>query len=136
MAENKKISGMGFHHINLKATDFDKSVKFYTEVLGMTPVCSWENNGTRVQMLDVGDGGIVEIGSDYAGQVPGGLWAHFALKVDDVEAAYNTAIAGGAESMTAPKIISLDAKPEKMNIHIAFVYGPDKEEIEFFKIVD
>jgi len=135
MAENKKFPGMGFHHINLKATDLDRSVAFYRDALGMTPSYSWQNGDVRVQMMDLGDGGIIEIASDNSGQSDNGVWNHFAIRADDVDAAYEAAIAGGAESMTPPKEVAFDAHPAPLKLRIAFVYGPDREQIEFFKIL-
>ncbi|MBR6558888.1 MAG: VOC family protein [Clostridia bacterium] len=135
MAENKKFPGMGFHHINLKASDFDKTVSFYRDALGMTPSYSWKNGDVKVQMMDIDDGGIIEIASDNSGQTSDGVWNHFAIRTDDVDAAYEAAIAWGAESMTPPSNFTFDAQPTTLNIRIAFVYGPDNEKIEFFKIL-
>ena len=38
---NEIIQGMGFHHIGLKAADFQKSVAFY-KALGLKEVVGWE----------------------------------------------------------------------------------------------
>ena len=62
-----------------------------------------------------------------------GKWLHFAMKVDDVEKAYETALKAGFQPKTAPKVVPLDAWPEKMTFNIAFVIGNDGEELEFFK---
>jgi catechol 2,3-dioxygenase-like lactoylglutathione lyase family enzyme len=32
--KNKKINGGGFHHVFMKVSDLNKSLKFYTEGLG------------------------------------------------------------------------------------------------------
>lgn len=133
---NEKIKGMGFHHIGLKVADFEKSVDFYENGLGMKKFASWGEGDGRVQMLDLGDGGILELfagGGDHLSN--SGKWVHFAMKVDDVDAAYATALAAGAESLIPPKVVPLDAKPEKLTLNIAFVKGPDGEELEFFKLI-
>ena len=126
--ENKKIPGLTIAHLALKATDFDKSYKFYTEGLGMIPY---------VQMLKFGSGaGILELfagGSDAEAEL--GKYVHFAYGVDDVDQAYETALAAGAKPLTPPKTVPLDSKPEKVTLRIAFVYGPDNEQIEFFKMI-
>ena len=49
--------------------------------------------------------------------------------------AYEIALKAGATSMISPKIVPLDSEPYKMSIYIAFVKGPDGEQIEFFKQV-
>lgn len=57
------------------------------------------------------------------------------MKVDDVQKAYDTAIAAGATPHILPKVVPLDSTPEKISINIAFVKGPDGEQVEFFKEV-
>jgi catechol 2,3-dioxygenase-like lactoylglutathione lyase family enzyme len=58
---NKRIQGMGFHHIALKAKDFEASLKFYTEGLGMEFYTQWGEGDKRIAMLDLGDGSILEL---------------------------------------------------------------------------
>ena len=85
-------------------------------------------------MFDLGDGGRLELfagGGDFLSKE--GKWLHFAMKVDDVEAAYETALAVGFTSKTAPKVVPLNSWPAPISINIAFVVGPDGEELEFFK---
>jgi len=133
---NKKLPGLGFHHIALKVKDFEKSLDFYVNGLGCTPTVGWLNGeGKKIQMLDLGNGDIIEMfeGGDDSLQ-PVGNWQHFAMCVDDVDAAYEAAVAYGARPKIAPKTVPLDSKPYKMAIHIAFVYGPDDEELEFFTV--
>lgn len=132
---NKIINGMSFQHIALKCCDIEKSLKMY-KALGMTEVCRWGEGEKLIVMLDVGDGGRIEFfangNDDYKAM---GKWAHFAVNVDDVYFAYETALNAGFEPLTAPKTVPLDSKPEKISINIAFVKGPDGEELEFFKTV-
>jgi len=132
---NQVICGMGFHHIALKTKDLKKSVAMY-EALGMKEIVRWGEGSSEIVMLDIGDGGRLELfangGDEFA---PNGKWQHFAFGVDDVEQAYNTALAAGFLSKTAPKVVPLSAKPQPMSIQIAFVIGPDGEEVEFFKEV-
>ena len=133
--KNEIISGMGFHHIALKVADFEKSLEMY-RALGLHEVVRWGEGKSEIAMLDVGDGGRIELfacgGDEFA---VNGKWQHFALKVDDVEQAYAVALAAGFTSKIAPKVVPLDSKPDKMSIQIAFVLGNDGEEVEFFKEV-
>ena len=133
---NDIIKGMGFHHIALEANDFEATLKFY-KALGMKEVSRWGTPEKTIAMLDVGDGGIIEIFSDGSDEAfhTNGKWAHFALGVDDVDAAYEIAIKAGGVSKIAPKSVPLDSIPEKKTIRIAFVKGPSGEEVEFFKYV-
>jgi len=130
---NEVIRGMGFHHIALKCKDIEKSLAMYT-ALGMKEVIRWGEGEKRIVMLDVGDGGRIELfanGGDAFSTM--GKWQHFALGADDVEAAFRTALAAGFEPSVYPKIVPLDSKPEKVSIQVAFVKGPDGEDLEFFK---
>ena len=38
---NEIIKGMGFHHVALKAVNFEESLKFFTEGLGMKFYTQW-----------------------------------------------------------------------------------------------
>ena len=57
---NDIIKGMGFHHIGLKAADFQKSIKFYTD-LGMKEIVRWGEGEKEIVMFDLGDGGRIEL---------------------------------------------------------------------------
>lgn len=134
---NEIIKGMGFHHIALKAADFDASFKFYTEGLGMKFYTSWGEGSSKIAMLDIGDGGILELfagGNNYESTDAG--YIHLAMKVDDVDAAYARAIEFGAREKSKPKVVPLDSKPVKLTLNCGFVYGPSGEEIEFFRVVN
>ncbi|MFW5841610.1 MAG: VOC family protein, partial [Planctomycetota bacterium] len=37
----------GFHHVALRSADFDRSIGFYTKVLGMTPAVAWGEGDNR-----------------------------------------------------------------------------------------
>ena len=132
---NDIIKGLGFHHIGLKAADFEKSQKFY-KALGLKEIVRWGESEKEIVMFDIGNGGRIELfanGGDEFAEC--GKWVHFAMGVEDVEEAYNIALAVGATPHIAPKIVPLDSTPEKISINIAFVKGPDGEQIEFFKQV-
>lgn len=131
---NEKIKGAGFHHVALRTTDLNKSLEFYMG-LGMKEVLRWGKDELEIVMLDIGDGGIIELfanrGVDYPAE---GRWQHFAICVEDVEAAYALALSLGGKPFIAPKIAPLDdAKPAPASIQVAFVEGPDGEQVEFFK---
>ena len=132
---NEIIKGMGFHHIGLKAKDFEKSKAFY-RALGLKEVVGWSDPVKSITMFDLGDGGKIELFSDGGDEYSeNGKWVHFAVAVENPAEAYEIALKAGAESMIAPKVVDLDSEPYKMSIWIAFVKGPDGEQIEFFKQV-
>lgn len=134
---NEIIKGMGFHHIAVKAKNYEESMKFYTEGLGMKFMTQWGEGDERIAMLDMGNGDIVELfagGNDKESIDP--KYIHFAMKVDDVDAAYEAALKAGAKPKTAPLVAPLDSAPIKLTLNCAFVYGPAGEELEFFKILE
>ena len=135
---NKIISGCTFHHVALQTSDFEKSLKFYTEGLGFEVYRTFTaSSGKKVALLDIGEGSYFEIfsngekkivKSDYAGS-----YFHLALKVDDAFSAYKRAVEHGGEEMgKAPKEMALPSDPPIPTI-LGFVKGPDGEEIEFFQ---
>lgn len=132
---NEIIKGMGFHHIALKCKNIEKSLAMY-KALGMRELVRWGEGEGLIVMLDIGDGGRIELfangSDDYS---VNGKWQHFAMRVDDVDTAYSIARAAGFGEHTAPKVVPLDSSPQKISIYIAFVIGPDGEEIELFKEV-
>ena len=128
VSKNEIVKGMGFHHVALKAVDFDASFKFYTEGLGMKFYTSWGEGNGKIAILELFAGG-EECKGGNAGYI------HFALKVDDVDAAYKRALEYGAREKSAPKVVPLDSAPVKLTLNCGFVYGPSGEEIEFFKVV-
>ena len=125
--------GLGFHHIALRCKDIEKSLSMY-KALGMTEKVRWGEGESLIVMLDIGDGGIVELfangGDQYAEE---GKWQHLALSTDDVEKAYAVALEAGFAPFIEPKTVPLASSPEKMTITCGFVKGPDGEQLEFFK---
>lgn len=130
---NDIIKGMGFHHIALKCKDIEKSLTMY-KALGMKEIVRWGEGEGLIVMLDVGDGGRIELFANGSDEYSvNGKWQHFALCVDDVDAAFAIAREAGFGEKIAPKVVPLKASPADMSINIAFVIGPDGEEVEFFK---
>ena len=133
---NEKFPGLGFHHMALKVADFEKSFKFYTEVIGMKHYATWGEGDSRISMLDIGDGTILELFAGGGNLPEKGIWLHLAVKTDNVDGLYEAALAGGAESVTPPADVLLNAVPAPLNVRAAFVRGFDGEEFEFFCLKD
>ena len=137
---NNVLTGLGFHHIAIQVKDFDRAVEFYRNGLGMKPYAKW-NGGPdgkkQIMLLEIGNGGMVEIfslGSDEP--AVNNRFIHFALHVDDVEAAYNRAIAAGAETVLAPFVKPLPSEPVKLTLNCAFVRTPGGAEVEFIRVLE
>jgi catechol 2,3-dioxygenase-like lactoylglutathione lyase family enzyme len=136
----------GFHHVAIRAVDFDATIRFYTEGLGFKVHYRFSvpDRIDRAAFLDAGDGRYIEVfGQGSTVQSEGrrrrpneeateGALLHFCLRVTDVEASYARALAAGAVSRIAPRIARLGGEPPA-EVQIAFVVGPNGEVIEFLK---
>lgn len=133
--KNKKIGGGGFHHIAIRARDFDRSVTFYTETLGFVRKIEWGEKPGRAIMLDTGDGNYLEI-FERPNQAPAqeeSAMLHFALRTDDCDAAIAKARAAGCVVTMEPKSLDIQSRPGPTPVRIAFFKGPDGEVVEFFQ---
>ena len=136
----------GFHHVAIRALDFDETIRFYTEGLGFRVHYRFSvpERIDRAAFLDAGDGRFIEVfGQGSTVQSEGrrrqpneerteGAMLHFCLRVADVEASYAQALAAGAESRVAPRTGQLGVDPA-VEARIAFVTGPNGEVIEFLR---
>ena len=136
----------GFHHVAIRAVDFDETIRFYTEGLGFRVHFPFAVPGRidRAAFLDAGDGRFVEVfGSGSIVQAEGprrqpgqepaeGAVLHFCLRVADTEASYARALAAGAVSRVEPGTRRLSEDP-LVDVRIAFVVGPNGEVIEFMQ---
>lgn len=129
---NTAIGGGGFHHVAIKAKDFDKSVRFYIDALGFREKIRWGEGDKRGILLDTGDGSFLEVFAGGAGGTSGGQLVHFALRTGNCDAALERARAAGAPVTVEPKDVTIPSHPPTP-IRIAFCKGPDGELIEFFQ---
>jgi len=124
----------GYHHAGLLVKDAKKSVDFYTLGLGGKITFSFPMSGTdqSIYLVDLGGNAVIEIIPRGTGEEETNAhWAHLAVRTDDAKAAYDKAIKAGAVSRSEPKEVKLGTMPAC----IAFVYGPDREVIEFFQVL-
>lgn len=135
---NQIIEGCGVHHIALNVSDFEKSLKFYTEGLGFTLYRKWGGPEKQIAMVDIGDGNYMEI---FSNAKPGvsdctdaGNYIHLAFRVKDTKAAFARALEYGATEKIAPKFVEIQSDPV-LPVWLSFVKGPDGEELEFFQPV-
>lgn len=123
----------GFHHLALRAADFDATVRFYTEGIGCTVKITWGEGDSRAVMLDCGNGNYIEVfAGGTAEPKPEGAVLHFALRSDDVDAAVARAVAAGAVVTMDATDLTIDSQPMPVPVRIAFVKAPDGEIVEFF----
>ncbi len=122
----------GFHHVAIRAFDFEATVKFYTEVLGFKPRIAWGKE-TKAIMLDTGDGNYLEVFSNGPEQQkPEGSILHMAFRTEDVDGITEKARAAGAEITIEPKDVVLQRDPPTP-VRISFFKGLDGEIIELFQ---
>src|SRR5207248_11103934 len=74
----------GIHHVSMLVTDMDRSIDFYTRVLGLKEVKRPSNFTVAVRWIEIGENQIHLIPSVEADAVSP---RHFALHVDDCDAA-------------------------------------------------
>ena len=125
---------LGIHHTALRSADYDASVRFYTEVLGMKVWISWGEGDGRAAMIDAGDGNYIEVFARGAAftHVEGTI-LHFALRTDDCVAMLEKARAAGFEATMEAKAVVIDSNRGPVPVKIAFFKGPDGEIIELIE---
>ena len=134
-SRNQKIAGLGTHHIAIQTVDYEASVQFYTEVMGMTEVVGFENQGRRALILDIGDGSHLELFEPIPGTQPsndatGNIVFHFALQTTGIEAALERVREAGMEITVELRSAQLGS----MNVSLAFFKGPSGEVVELFQV--
>lgn len=136
---NSTLGGGGLHHVAINARDFDKSVAFYTDVLGFEPTLAWGVAPGRAVMLDTGQRNYLEIfekpdlppANDDNPRI-----IHFAVRTDDTDKALEAARARGCEVTMETKDVDIAATTAGANptpVRIAFFKGPDGEVVELFQ---
>ncbi|MCY3833543.1 MAG: VOC family protein [Chloroflexi bacterium] len=133
--KNQVVAGLGTHHIAIQTTDYEASLAFYTEVMGMTQVVGFENQGRRALILDIGDGSHMELFEPIPGTQPsndatGNVVFHFALQTTDIESALERVRAAGMEITV--ELTTVQMGP--LNITLAFFKGPSGEVVEFIQV--
>lgn len=130
---NKKLGGGGFHHVALRVQNFEASLKFYTEGLGCVQKSQWGEPGTRMTLLDTGDGNFMELcEGGTAGPRPEGSYVHIALRTDNCARALELANAAGAKITVPASAGSLPGL--NTPVVYGFCSGPEGESIEFLEM--
>ena len=125
----------GFHHVAIKCQDLDKSIAFY-RALGMTVERTWGEGTGRACLMHLGKGNYLELFANGAlGDKPEGFVAHFAIRVDDTQTAFDIATKNGASVVKPVTNFVIPSQPETVPVILAFVKGPDGEIIEFFQVL-
>ncbi|MEP7732112.1 lactoylglutathione lyase [Vibrio parahaemolyticus] len=125
---------MKFLHTMIRVVDLDKSIEFYTKVLGMSVLDRFENQEYRYSLVFVGspdqpDGSTIELtyNWDTGSYDLGNAFGHMALGCEDIYAACEKIKALGGN-------ITREPGPMKGGeTHIAFIKDPDGYPIELIQ---
>ena len=133
VSKNKTVKGCGFHHISITTHQFEESVKFYRDLLGMEVVKEMQLGERRLIQLDIGDGTLVELSdpTPETAEMPNSLVPlnHLGLVADDIVAAVELVRAAGYPITVEPRELNTGETP----MRLAFVKGPNGESIEFMQ---
>jgi lactoylglutathione lyase len=117
-------------HVGIRVSDMDRSIAWYTQVLGLTLRKRVRmNEETELAFLPIGE---VELELIFKTNQPPepkreGVVHHLAFTVDDVAEALSRLREHGVELINEEPIYR-----EKLSAQIAFFYGPDGERLELF----
>lgn len=132
---NEAIQGCGTHHIAVQTRDWEKSMAFYQDVLGMKLVAEFGSPERKIVLLDAGDGSHIELFQPTDATPSEGDGAvndpviHFALAATDARAATERVREAGCKITMEPTDVDLGA----LKVTISFFIGPSGEVIEFFQ---
>lgn len=121
-------------HTMLRVGDLDKSIEFYTQVMGMTLLRKNENTEYKYTLafLGYGDesqGAVIELTYNWgvAEYEKGNAFGHIAIGVDDIYATCDIIKASGGTVTREPGPV------KGGTTHIAFVKDPDGYMIELIQ---
>ena len=126
--------GIRIRHTMIRVADLERSVAFYTKMLGMTEMRRRESvdRGETVAYVGYGENEeathALEIVQEHAPPteyVHGNTYGHIALGVPDVQAMSDRLMAAGVKFSIAPQQVR-EGSPNKL----AFCLDPDGYEIE------
>jgi lactoylglutathione lyase len=122
--------------VALTTSDYDQSVKFYCDRLGIEPAQIWNNDQGQALMLNMGNATLeifdetqaqtidqIEAGGRISGQI------RFALQVPDLKAAMERLLAHGARLVQPPVITPWG----DYNVRLQ---DPDGMQITLFQVLD
>ncbi len=129
------------NHIGVFVRETQPAIDFYTNVLGGKLLFSLynEGDGEKISMVRMGDYCVELIeppeGAEQAPKAAKETRNHFAIEVEDMEAAVSHVKKHGCEFEAEGVYDVPHFGDEKTNLLVAFFHGPNGERIEFFQYV-
>ncbi|PSW19873.1 lactoylglutathione lyase [Photobacterium sanctipauli] len=121
-------------HTMIRVTDLEQSIKFYTEVMGMSLLEKFENSEYRYTLVFVGyedqaDGTTIELTHNWDTDQydMGNAFGHLAIGVEDIYATCDLIKRRGGNVTREPGPL------KGGSTHIAFVRDPDGYQIELIQ---
>jgi glyoxylase I family protein len=108
----------GVHHVSLNVTELDRSLAFWVDVVGLVPV-ERPDLGFPGSWLAAGDQQLHLLA---VGRVPADVGQHFAVAVDDLDAAVGELREAGVE-VSDPSVLPTGARQ-------SFCRDPDGNRLE------
>ena len=133
MPNNQILGDSGIHHFALRVRDFEKSIRFYSDVLGCVEKVRWNDAPKRIALLDTGNGSYVELfEGGMKSPTPEDAFWHIAFRVKDADTALERCRTAGCEIYVEPKTLT-NLGGKGVDVRLSFCKGLDGELIEFFQ---
>lgn len=134
----QRLKQKGIHHVCLRVSDLLKTASFYQNAFDASLVAEWGEDGREDHafILDLGTGDFLEIfGTSQPFSL--GKWQHVAIWTDDMDAAFERAIANGATVHQAPAISHIPTRSGQIvHMKYGFLLAPGGELVELIQDVD
>ena len=123
----------GFHHVAIRVKDFDETVRFYRDGLGLKERLAWGEGDERAMLLDAGNGNCIEVFAGGQEAPAEGPIVHMSLLTEDCDAVLKRAEDAGATVTVPAKSVDIPAETGPVPVRIAFIRAPGGEVIEFYQ---
>ncbi|WP_099203745.1 VOC family protein [Scatolibacter rhodanostii] len=127
---------LGIHHVAIRPTkeNYEKTVNFYVELLGLDVLRTWGNEEKPCCMISTGDNSCLEIlGDGKSDPNTKGVYEHLAFHTKYTDELIERVRNAGYEVTMEPTDIVIGSVPP-CPARIAFCKGPMEEIIEFFQV--